>query len=115
MFGLLVGFVIVALTMYSAVLDNLRELGTLKAIGCRNADVTLIILVQALVYAALGAFIGMGLGACLVAGARSEELALVAPRQAFLVLPLLMLLLCGAASSLALFRTRRLEPGMVFR
>lgn len=114
-FGLLVGFVIVALTMYSAVLDNLRELGTLKAIGCRNEDLTWLVLVQASVYGLGGSFVGLGLGAMLTSGIRSEELSLVVPKVLFVVLPPLMLLVCATASLLSLRRIRKLEPAMVFR
>lgn len=114
-FGLLVGFVIVALTMYSAVLDNLRELGTLKAIGCRNADLFALVLVQALVYATLGSFVGLGLGASLVGAIRSEELALVVPSALFVAVPPVMVVICAIASFLSLQRVRKLEPAMVFR
>jgi hypothetical protein len=114
-FGLLVGFVIVALTMYSAVLDNLRELGTLKAIGCRNGDLTWLVLVQASVYGLGGSFVGLGLGAMLTTGIRSEELSLVVPKDLFFVLPPIMLLVCATASLLSLRRIRKLEPAAVFR
>jgi putative ABC transport system permease protein len=114
-FGLIVGFVIVALTMYSAVLDNLRELGTLKAIGCRNGDLTRLVLVQASVYGLGGSFVGLGLGAMLTSGIRSEELSLVVPKVLFLLLPPVMLLVCATASLLSLRRIRKLEPAMVFR
>ncbi len=47
-FGLMIGLVIVSLSMFSSVLDNLREFGTLKAIGCTNLDLTVLLLVQLL-------------------------------------------------------------------
>ena len=60
-FGLLVGLIIVSLSMFSSVIDNIREFGTLKAIGCRNRDLALMLLVQSSVYALLGSMIGLGI------------------------------------------------------
>src|SRR5262249_22491329 len=60
-FAVLVGFIIVALTMFSAVLDHLREFGTLKAIGATNFDLAKLLLAQALACASVGWLIGQAL------------------------------------------------------
>lgn len=114
-FGLVIGFVIVLLSMYSAVLDNLRELGTLKAIGYTNLDLLRMLVVQAVLYAVLGSMLGLGLVAGASEGIRSANLSLVIPPQLILATPLAMTVLCVLASILAFYRAARLEPGMVFR
>lgn len=114
-FGLLIGLIIVSLSMFSSVIDNIREFGTLKAIGCRTRDLALLLLVQSTVYGLLGSVIGLRLVTLMADGMRSPKMALVLPWQAFGATPLLMVLLCGLASLLALLRIRKVEPGMVFR
>lgn len=115
LFGLLIGFVIVLLAMYSSVIDNLRELGTLKAIGYTNLDLMRMLVVQALVYALLGSIVGLGLVAGAAEGIRSANLSLVLPHALVLITPPAMMVLCVLASLLAFYRAARLEPGMVFR
>ncbi|MBK7073099.1 MAG: FtsX-like permease family protein [Myxococcales bacterium] len=114
-FGLIIGFIIVALSMFSAVLDNLREYGTLKAIGLTSWDLTRMLIVQSIVYALLGSLIGLGLVALMSAGIRGPNLIVIVPRTLVLATPIIMTVLCMLASVLALRRVRRLEPGMVFR
>jgi putative ABC transport system permease protein len=114
-FGLMVGLVIVSLSMFSAVVDNIREFGTLKAIGCRNGDLALLLLVQSTFYGLVGSLIGLTQISAIAGFMRSPKLALVLPWQTYVCTPVLMVLLCGLASLLALSRIRKLEPGMVFR
>ena len=114
-FGLLIGLIIVSLSMFSAVIDNIREFGTLKAIGCHNRDLAVMLLAQSSVYALLGSLIGLRMVSLMAQGMHSPKFALVLPWQAYAGTPLLMVLLCGLASMLALLRIRKIEPGMVFR
>lgn len=114
-FALVIGFVIVALTMFSAVLDNLRELATLKALGLSNRDLGLLVTVQAVAYALIGSFVGLGLVAYVAEAIRSPNLAILLPRELVALTPAAMALLCIAASQLALRRVRRLDPASVFR
>jgi putative ABC transport system permease protein len=114
-FGLIVGLVIVSLSMFSAVVDNIREFGTLKAIGCRNGDLALLLLVQSTFYGLLGSLIGLTQISGIAGFMRSPKLALVLPWQTYASTPLVMVILCGLASLLALSRISKLEPGMVFR
>jgi putative ABC transport system permease protein len=114
-FGLIIGFIIVALSMFSSVIDNLREFGTLKAIGCTNLDLTGLLLVQSVAYAVLGTFVGLGLVSGMTEGIRSPQLVPIVPMPLYVLTPLVMVSICVAAAGLALFRIRKLEPGMVFR
>lgn len=114
-FGLIIGFIIVALSMFSSVIDNLREFGTLKAIGLTNLDLTRMLIVQSVLYAAIGSLIGLGLVGFMAAGISSANLAVIVPHWLVLLTPCVMAVLCMLASMLALRRVRKLEPGMVFR
>jgi putative ABC transport system permease protein len=115
LFGLLVGTTVVGLSMFSAVVDNLREFGLLKAIGCTNADVSLLLLAQALAYGALGSALGLALVGLVARAMRSPNMGLELPWQLPAATVVLMILMCGAASLLSLARIRKVEPAMVFR
>ena len=114
-FGLIVGFVIVSLSMFSAVVDNIREFGTLKAIGVTNSDLSMLLFVQSVAYALLGSLVGLSLVAQMAKGIRSAKLALNTPPQLTLGTVAIMIVMCVFASSLALLRLRKVEPAMVFR
>ncbi|MEN0067000.1 MAG: ABC transporter permease [Myxococcota bacterium] len=114
-FALIVGFVIVSLSMFSAVVDNVREFGVLKAMGATNLDLTVLLLGQASIYAVTGTTIGLFLATLMAEGIRSANLVLVLPSELLFGAYGLMAVLCAAASMLAIFRVRNIEPGMVFR
>jgi putative ABC transport system permease protein len=115
MFGVIVGFVIVALSMFSAVVDNVREFGTLKAMGARTFDLAKLLFVQAIGYAFIGSTVGLFLVTRMAEGMRSPNLILVLPWWMYVGTFAFMTFLCIFASSLALLRVRSVEPGMVFR
>lgn len=114
-FAVLVGFVIVSLSMFSSVVDNLREFGTLKAIGARTVDLAVVLFVQSLFFGLMGSLIGLTLVGRMAAGIRSPNLTMQTPPLLFAITFVAMTCLCIAASCLALWRVRNLEPGMVFR
>jgi putative ABC transport system permease protein len=113
--GLLVGFIMVALTMFSAVLDNLREFGTLKALGATTFDLVRLLWMQAIVYGALGAFVGVALVSRVASAARSAQLAMQLPPALLVGTFVVAIFMCIAASSIAVLRVRAVEPAMVFR
>ncbi|AKF07854.1 ABC transporter permease [Sandaracinus amylolyticus] len=114
-FAVIVGFVIVALSMFSAVVDNVREFGTLKAMGCTTWDLASLLWAQSLLYAFLGTTFGLFLVTRMAEGMRSPQLSLVLPTWMWLGSYVGMAVLCVLASTLALVRVRNVEPGMVFR
>ncbi len=114
-FGLLVGFVIVALSMFSAVVDNVREFGTLKAIGATMWDLARVLWIQAVLFALTGSLVGLALVSQIANAARSPQLAMQLPPQLLGGTAVLMIVMCIFASSLALLRVRAVEPAMVFR
>ena len=114
-FAVLVGFIIVSLSMFSSVVDNLREFGTLKAIGARTRDLAVLLLVQSLFFASAGTLVGLALVTRMAAGIRSPSLTMQTPPLLFGLTFVVMTLLCVLASGLGLWRIKNLEPGMVFR
>ncbi|MBS3114919.1 FtsX-like permease family protein, partial [Candidatus Woesearchaeota archaeon] len=60
--SLLVGGVGIMNTMYTAVLERTREIGTLKAIGAKNSDVLLLFLFESGLLGLVGGAIGIALG-----------------------------------------------------
>lgn len=115
LFGLIVGFVIVSLSMFSAVVDNIREFGTLKAIGATNFDLGMLLFVQSVLYGVLGSIVGLFLVSRMAIGIRSAKLALNLPPQLTIGTVVVMVFMCVMASGLALLRLRKVEPAMVFR
>lgn len=113
--GLLVGLITVALSMFSSVIDNMRQFGTLKAIGSTTLDLALLLFTQAIVYALVGSLIGLGAVSGMVQGMRNPQLTPVLYPEMFGITVALMVVVCLLASLLALFRLYRLEPAMVFR
>lgn len=114
-FGLVVGFVIVSLSMFSSVVDNIREFGTLKAIGATTFDLAILLFVQSVLYGVMGSVIGLFLVTRMAVGIRSAKLALNLPPQLTFGTIFVMVMMCVMASSLALLRIRKVEPAMVFR
>lgn len=115
LFGLIVGFVIVALTMFSAVIDHLREFGTLKAIGATNGDLTKLLVAQAIFCAVTGCLVGETLVSLMIRAISSPKLVMYLPPALMAGTFGVMIILCICASGLALLRLRKLEPAMVFR
>jgi putative ABC transport system permease protein len=113
--GLLVGFIIVALMMFSAVVDNLREFGTLKAIGATTFDLVRLLWMQAVLYGVVGAFIGLTIVSQVANLARSPQLAMQLPPALLGTTVLVAIGMCVVASTLAALRVRAVEPAMVFR
>jgi putative ABC transport system permease protein len=115
LFGLIVGLVIVSLSMFSSVVDNIREFGTLKAVGARNLDLAMLLLVQSVAYGALGSLVGLAAVAEMAKGIRTAKLAVLLPAPLTIGTVFFMILMCVCASLLALLRIRKVEPAMVFR
>ena len=60
--SLIVGAVGVITTLYTAVIERTREIGTLKAIGAQNRNILSLFLVEALLIGIFGATIGLMVG-----------------------------------------------------
>jgi putative ABC transport system permease protein len=113
--GFLVGTAIAGQTFYNFTLENIKQFGALKAMGMTNAQIVLMILLQATVVGLLGYGMGVGLAALFGWKAAGTELAFFTP---WLLLPITggaIVLICILSSLLSVQRVIRLEPAIVFR
>ena len=117
MLGFLVGTAIAGQTFYNFTLDNLKQFGTLKAMGTTNWTIVRMILLQALVTGLLGYGLGVGLAEAfgMYNLSKDSELAFFTPIQLLPVTGAAIVLICVLSSLLCIRRVVMLEPAMVFR
>lgn len=114
-FALIIGFVIIGLTLYSSVIDRIKDYGTLKAIGATNSYIRNLILTQAMIIACSGFVIGTIVTEFFRKGIATTGTIFSYPlwmRFAFL---LITLVIAFFGSLFAIRRIIKLEPGAVFR
>lgn len=110
----LIGAAIVGVTLYSSVLDRLREFGTLKAIGASRGHMLRLLGAQAVLFSAVGYPIGL-LAFALVRHLSGPSVSMPAPLWLLLSVAVATVLVCGAASAVAIRRVLLVEPAIVFR
>ncbi len=113
--GLLVGMVIVGQTIYASTLENLREFGTLKAIGGSNMDILKIIIEQAFWIATIGYALGMALTAVFKNIYERQQLAMVLPEKFLMVMFFVTLAMCMSSSFISVRKATSVDPMMVFK
>ncbi len=114
--GLLVGMAVSCQTFYSFVLENMRHLGALKAMGASNGTLCLMLITQAFTVG----FIGYGIGLLGTAGfamgaLKNEQPPFYMPEFVPFVVLGVVLGICTLAALLGIWRVSKLEPAMVFR
>ena len=114
--GFIVGVAISCQTFYSFVLDHMKHLGALKAMGASNFTLCKMLLVQAFTVGLIGYGIGLLGTAGFAMGAlkRAEPPFYMPDIVPFAVLGVI-LFICALASLMGIWRVSRLEPAMVFR
>ncbi|MGO9056614.1 MAG: ABC transporter permease [Candidatus Binataceae bacterium] len=116
--GFIIGAVVVGQMFYIFVLENLRQFGTLKALGIGNAVVLRMILTQAGVVGTLGYSLGMAVSAVFFAIVRNLGMDF---RGFYLSWPVMgttavaIALIILIASGISVRRLLVLEPAIVFR
>ena len=118
--GFLVGTAIAGQTFYNFTIENIRQFGSLKAMGASNSRIVGMILLQAAVVGALGYGIGVGLATLfgyktLDRWGNPTELAYFTPWQLLPTTAVAIVFICVLASLLSVQRVVRLEPAIVFR
>jgi putative ABC transport system permease protein len=109
----LVGGLFVAVTLYSMVLDRLRDYGMLKAIGARNRDLMQILVIQSWAFALVGYILGV---ACFYAArAGLSSLRMVVTPSILVAVAIASLATCTLASVAAIRRVLTLDAATVFR
>jgi len=113
--GLVVGFVVVAQTIYATTMDHLKEFGTLKAMGAPNRYIYKVILTQAALSAVMGYVLGMFVSMFVVRASQSGGAAILMPWQMAIGMFFITLLMCMGAAIVSINKVTRLDPAMVFK
>jgi putative ABC transport system permease protein len=115
--GFLIGLAVMALTVYTSTLSRRREYGMLKALGARNQDLYLTVLVQAIFSVVLGFLFGLAITLLLAATIPFTGISLTLRVSPFSLLKVGSLSLMIAASSavIPIRQIAGLDPAMVFR
>jgi len=113
--GLIVGFVVVAQTIYATTMDHLKEFGTLKAMGAANSYVYKVIIQQAAISAVIGYVLGMIVSGFVVRASQHGGAAILLPWQMGVGMFFLTLTMCVGAALVSISKVTRIDPAMVFR
>lgn len=114
--GFIVGLAISSQTFYSFVLENLRNLGALKAMGASDRVLARMVLLQTLTVGLIGYGCGVGLATLFgVIVLRKGMPPFFMPWQLPAITLVAILFICCLAASLGIRRIRKLEPAVVFR
>ena len=113
--GLVVGFVVVAQTIYATTVDHLKEFGTLKAMGAPNSYVYKVIITQAAISAVMGYVLGMIVSAFVVRASQSGGAAILLPWPMAVGMFFLTLVMRVSAALVSINKVTRLDPAMVFK
>lgn len=116
--GFVVGIAIAGQTFYLFTLENLRQFGSLKAMGLTNTRILGMILLQAFVAGVIGYCLGLGLSALYfetVSKAKVELEGIYMYRQVALLVAGCVTVICVVASILSARKVLVLEPAVVFR
>ena len=114
--GFIVGIAVCGQTFYSFVLENLKHLGALKAMGASNSLLARMLLLQALTVGFIGYGLGVGLTALFgFAVIRGGQPPFLLPYQLLLFTLIVILFICCFAAMLGIRRIIKLEPAIVFR
>jgi putative ABC transport system permease protein len=113
--GFIIGSIITGFMFFSFTLDNLRYLGTLKAMGATDGRLMAMVVLQALVVGALGFGLGTGLAALVGASTRGSPLAFRMPWQLLFAAGAAITIICSLSAMLSMHKVVRLEAGIVFK
>jgi len=113
--GLVVGFVVVAQTIYATTMDHIREYGTLKAMGAPNRYVYKVIMKQAAISAVIGYVLGMIVSVFVVHGSQKGGAAILMPPPMAVGMFFLTLAMCVGAALVSINKVTRIDPAMVFK
>jgi len=115
--ALIVGIVVMGQTFYLFTIENLKQIGALKAIGVADRTLVGMILLQALTVGVIGYSIGMGICATFfeITKHNLPTRGLVLLPEAFIGVAGVVFAIVIVASLLSIRRVLVLEPALVFR
>jgi len=113
--GILVGVVIVAQTLYTSAVENIRQFGTVKAIGGSNWDIYKILGEQALIAAVCGFSLGAGASYAVRPAMANIHLTVLLTPQFSGIVFVGTVAMCLAAALFSFRRVALIDPALVFR
>jgi putative ABC transport system permease protein len=114
--GFVVGLAISSQTFYSFVLENLRNLGALKAMGASDKVLARMVMLQTLTVGLIGYGCGVGLASLFGMIVLKKGMPpFFMPWQLPVITFVAILFICWLAASLGIRKIRSLEPAVVFR
>ncbi len=114
--GFIVGVAIACQTFYAFVLDNLKHLGALKAMGMSNVKLSMMLLFQAFTIGIIGFGLGLLATSGFAIGAlKNGQPPFFMPWQIPVFAFIAVQLICMLAALLGIIRLSLYEPAMVFR
>jgi putative ABC transport system permease protein len=113
--GFLVGTAIAGQTFYNFTIENLKQFGTLKAMGAGNATLLRMIVLQALLVGSIGYGIGVGLASLFGMVTKGTELAFRLPWQLLVITASAVTLICVVSALVSIRKVMHLEPAIVFK
>jgi putative ABC transport system permease protein len=114
--GFIVGIAIACQTFYAFVLDNLKHLGALKAMGMSNFRLSIMLIIQSATVGLIGFGIGLlGTSAFAYAAIQNQQPPFVMPWQIPVAAFVVIQFICMVAALLGILRLSLYEPAMVFR
>lgn len=114
--GFLVGVAVSGQTFYSFILENLKYLGALKAMGASTALLCRMLILQAFVVGFIGLGIGVGVNSIIGHSAIGKSSFPFFMPYELLIIPFLaVFFICTFSSFIGVNRVRKLDAGEVFR
>jgi len=114
--GFVVGVAVSGQTFYTFILENLGNLGALKAMGASNALLCRMLMLQAFFVGMIGYGIGIGLSAVFgYISLRNMQPPFYMPYEILIFTFLCVLFICLVAAYLGIRKISKLEPAEVFR
>jgi putative ABC transport system permease protein len=114
--GFIVGMAISCQTFYSFVMENMKHLGALKAMGTSNWTLCTMLTTQAFTVGFVGYGIGMLLtGLFARAALENKQPPFYMPMSVPFAVLGVILFICSLSALIGIWRVSRLEPAMVFR
>jgi putative ABC transport system permease protein len=114
--GFIVGIAIACQTFYAFVLDNLKYLGALKAMGMSNFRLSLMLIIQSSTVGLIGFGIGLlATSGFAYASIQNQQPPFVMPWQIPVAAFAVIQVICMAAALMGIVRLSLYEPAMVFR
>lgn len=114
--GFIVGAAVCGQTFYMFILENMRYLGALKAMGASNRLLTRMVLLQAFLVGFIGFGLGVGLASIFgIIAIRAQQPPFYLPAIALFGTFFAIMIICSISAWIGIRRVKKLEAAEVFR